>query len=97
MTELPPLHACITSPELNQYLQQLANQTTNAHIHPEVISFYTGIDRCNLEDDMPLSDHRSRGVYSNFWRNAPGRLNRAAFFSTPVKTYVAKSEIDWKY
>ena len=32
----------------------------------------------------------------DFWRNAPGALNRVVFFSTPISTYVAKSETQWE-
>ena len=46
-----------TTPELNEYLQQLANQTTTAHVHPKVIFFYTDVNRCNWKSVMPMPDN----------------------------------------
>ena len=51
MSELPLLHACITPPELNQHLEQLAKQTSAACVFPKVISFYNDMDRRNWKSD----------------------------------------------
>ena len=96
MSELPPLHACITAPELNQHLELLAKQTDTAYIHPKVISFYNDMDRRNLRSDMSEPDNAGRGIYINFWREALGALNRVAFFSTPISGWVGKPKDKWQ-
>ena len=42
---------------------------------------------------MPDSD--DRGVFSNFWRRGPGHLNRVAYFSTWVDSWIGKTSDQW--
>lgn len=93
MAELPRLHACIPASELNEHLRKLATLTT-AYIHPKVISFRSVKNRRNWQKAMPDTSVAGRGLYSNFWRQAPGAVNRVAFFSTSTATYVGKSSVD---
>ena len=85
MAELPRLYACIPASELNEHLRKLATLTT-AYIHPKVISFRSVKNRRNWQKAMPDTSVAGRGLYSNFWRQAPGAVNRVAFFSTSTAT-----------